>query len=222
MYTKWKYSSDNIGNNPNAWLRVFITNIAGSAGIVKVFVRSSNNNSSWQSMMNIFGASWEIWTQPPQPSDLQIITDDNQTIILYSIITNGAEGSIISNEQISDIPSTWNFPSISNFNPNVESGSTSQMVIPYQNSIYYSSECSCLCDYCLNLAPSSTPSISVPVPVPSYASDMSVSAPSYMFAPTSGVDLWHMCGGDNGNNMQTHVCLQGTCQRLNDYYWQCR
>lgn len=212
------------GNNPNAWLRVFITNIAGSASIMKVFVRSSNNNnSSWQSMMNIFGASWEIYTQPPQPSDLLIITDDNQTTILYSIITNGTEGLLESNQQIEYIPSIWNYPSLSNFNPNVQLGSTSQTVIPYQNSIYYSSECSCLCDYCLNLSKSYTS-----VPVPSYTPRITVSAPNYnidMSAPApnySGVDLWHMCGGDNGNNMQTRTCLQGSCQRLNDYYWQCR
>lgn len=204
------------GNNAGAWLRVFITNIAGSAGIKQVNIRSSNSNSPWLSMSNIFGGSWEIWTQPPQPSDLEILTDDNQSAILYNVITKDGSGSINTNTQISNVPLLWNFPISSSFNPSIHINSTSQYVLSYQDSIYYSEQCQCECSYCLNNQIGSPQSSSQQTGSP----QLIESAPDYVLG--NSVDLWHMCGGDNGNNQQTKNCTQGTCQRLNDYYWQCR
>lgn len=113
-----------------AWLRVFAINLAGSAGVTGISIRSSGSAAPWQPLVNKFGASFESYSQPSQPSDLQITTDDGQSIILQSVITAGATGIVDSGVQLSTTPSQWD-PSIqtTTFNPAVQPGSTSTAVI---------------------------------------------------------------------------------------------
>lgn len=113
-----------------AWLRVFFLNVAGSAGITSVAIRSTSSSGPWQALTNKFGASWESYSQPPQPCDLQISTDDGQSAILPGVVTAGANGLIDSGIQLSTTPLQWDSTiQTTMFNPAVEPGSTSASVV---------------------------------------------------------------------------------------------
>lgn len=118
------------GNYAGAWLRIFIEQVAGSGGIVGVSIRSTSGTGDWLPMTNKFGASWESYSQPAHPSDLQITTDDGQTAVLEGIITDGASGVLESSVQLSSTPSAW-APTVfqTDFNPAVVPGSTSAAVV---------------------------------------------------------------------------------------------
>jgi len=139
------------GNNPNAWLRIFLFNLAGSGGVTSVAIRASGSNDQWQPMMNTFGAAWEIYTQPTQPSDLYITTDDGQTATIIGKVTAGATGIIDTGAQTSTTPAKWDqAPTIpSNFNPNVEPGSTT----PSVTSVTFgaATESAVCCEACPNI-----------------------------------------------------------------------
>ena len=118
------------GSYPGAWLRLFALNLAGSAGVTSVSIRSSGSTGPWQPMVNKFGASFESYSQPPQPSDLQITTDDGQSIVLPGIITSGASGVVESGVQLSTTPTKWQTSVLqTSFNPGVQPGSTSSSVV---------------------------------------------------------------------------------------------
>lgn len=95
-----------------------------------VSIRSSGGPGPWQPMVNKFGASFETYSQPPQPCDLQITTDDGQTAVLLGIITPGASGIVESNVQLSTTPIQWT-PTViqTSYNPSVQPGSTSTSVV---------------------------------------------------------------------------------------------
>ena len=138
------------GNYGNAWLRLFVLNIAGSAGVVAVNIRSSGSDGPWSAMTNKFGASWESYAQPPYPSDLQVTTDDGQTALLEAVITEGAAGIIDTNAQVSTTPSIWQ-PTVfqTNHNPAVEAGSTSTAVV--SQSFGARVEADVCCDRCFDI-----------------------------------------------------------------------
>lgn len=111
-------------------MRLFVLDVAGSAGITGVSVRSAGSGGPWQPMVNKFGASWESYSQPPQPADLHVTTDDGQSAVLPGIVTTGAQGVVRSGVQLSAVPQTWDpaiLPTL--FNPAVEAGSTSAAVV---------------------------------------------------------------------------------------------
>ena len=118
------------GNYAGAWLRLFVLDVAGSAGVTGVSVRSSGAGGPWQPLVNKFGASWESYSQPPQPSDLLVTTDDGQTAVLTGIVSAGAQGVVRSGVQLSAVPPTWDplvLPTA--FNPAVEPGSAATSVV---------------------------------------------------------------------------------------------
>ena len=118
------------GNYNNAWLRLWIWSIAGSAGVTSVSIRTTGDTGPWHPMLNTFGAAWETFAQPPHPADVLFTTDDGQTATLTAIINDGSSGYIESNVQIMSNPPVWNsfvFPT--SFNPPVQPGSTADSVI---------------------------------------------------------------------------------------------
>lgn len=81
-------------------------------------------------MTNKFGASWESYSQPPQPSDLQVATDDGQSAVLTGVITAGASGVVDSNVQLSSNPASWaTVVYQTDYNPAVQPGSTAASVV---------------------------------------------------------------------------------------------
>ena len=121
-------TAENVGP-AGAWLRLFLLRLAGSAGVTGVSIRSTGSAAAWQPMVNKFGASWETYSQPPQPCDLYVTTDDGQSATLVGIVTAGAAGVVDSDVQLSTTPTTWD-PSVlpTAYNPDVEPGSTAASV----------------------------------------------------------------------------------------------
>lgn len=66
---------------------MWVQKTGGRAGVSKVELRG--NSGMWQSMNNVWGASWETPQAPPPPLDIRITDDQGNTVIhlLYCKIT---------------------------------------------------------------------------------------------------------------------------------------
>ncbi|DBA91943.1 TPA: expansin [Trebouxia sp. C0005] len=83
----------NIDQNSGTggFLKMSVSTAGGSGGISSVQVKGPN--TAWTGLHNLYGAEWELDTQPQLPLDIHIIADTGAEVTAFSAITqNGVTG----------------------------------------------------------------------------------------------------------------------------------
>ncbi|CAL8462617.1 g2150 [Coccomyxa elongata] len=75
------------------WIRLQVKDAAGRGSVKLVQVKGSN--SDWESMNNVWGASWESTSVPAPPLDFRIQDDAGTEVTAFSVVTaNGETGTL--------------------------------------------------------------------------------------------------------------------------------
>ncbi|BDA46488.1 probable Expansin-A7 [Coccomyxa sp. Obi] len=75
------------------WIRLQVKDAAGRGSVKLVQVKGSN--SDWESMNNVWGASWESTSVPSPPLDFRIQDDAGVEVTAFSVVTaNGETGTL--------------------------------------------------------------------------------------------------------------------------------
>ncbi|KAK9824754.1 hypothetical protein WJX74_005028 [Apatococcus lobatus] len=75
------------------WIRLWVMNAAGTAGVKSVSVRTAGTNGAWVPMNNAFGADWEMPASPAQPLDMLIGSDDGSSVTIPNAVAAGYTGT---------------------------------------------------------------------------------------------------------------------------------
>ncbi|KAK9824737.1 hypothetical protein WJX74_003216 [Apatococcus lobatus] len=111
------------------WIRLWVMNTAGTAGVKAVSVRSAGTAGAWVPLNNGFGADWESPASPAQPLDMLVTSDDGSSVTIPNAVAAGyigsgtAPGQNFAQDAVGQITAA-----ASGQNPPVAAGSTSTAV----------------------------------------------------------------------------------------------
>ncbi|CAK0756698.1 hypothetical protein CVIRNUC_002477 [Coccomyxa viridis] len=75
------------------WIRLQVKDAANRGSVKNVQIKGSNSN--WQTLNNVWGASWETGQVPATPLDFRIQDDQGIDVTAYSVIkSNGQTGTL--------------------------------------------------------------------------------------------------------------------------------